>query len=324
VIATETIANVNLVPIRLRALYPPVRPTVDLFLDAVQTAQSVPYSRAAYPPSEPELDRLAERGVQVVYVSAEHALEIREQMRELVRSGAEWAPDRRIEAAREMLKDSMAQAWQNKETDGLVTQASQFGTAVVQSCCDREEFAAILATVMAHDGDTFSHITSVCVYSVMLARSMGINDEAQLVRIGQAALLHDIGKCAVSGDILRKPGRLTKAERELINDHPRQGFVQLCRRTDLDVGQLRMVYEHHERIDGGGYPAGLTGPEIHWMARLCSVVDVFDALTGRRAYRKRASHEEAGAYLRENAGTQFSSEFVECWIRNLPTTTSVS
>lgn len=316
----EITAQVTLVSIRLRALYPPVSATVDLYLDPVQTAQSVPYSRAAYPPSAHELDRLAERGIQVLYLSAEHASQLREQMRDLVRNGASWSPECRVEAAREMLKESMAQAWQNKETDGLVLQASQFGTAVVESCCDRDDFAAIIASVMAHDGDTFSHITNVCVYSVMLARFLGIDDQAALIGIGQAALLHDVGKCAVSTDILRKPGRLTKPERELINDHPRQGFIQLCHRTDLDAGQLRMVYEHHERIDGGGYPVGLTGPEIHWMARLCSVVDVFDALTGRRCYRKPTSRADAGDLLKQNAGSQFSPEFVECWIQNLPTT----
>ena len=174
------------------------------------------------------------------------------------------------------------------------------------------------------DGDTFSHITNVCVYSVMLARSLGIQDQKELVGIGQAALLHDVGKCSVSGDILRKPGRLTKPERELINDHPRQGFVRLCHRSDLNEGQLRMVYEHHEKIDGSGYPVGLTGPEIHWMARLCSVVDVFDALTGRRCYRKPTSYADAGDYLKQNAGSQFSPEFVECWIQNLPSTVPTS
>jgi HD-GYP domain-containing protein (c-di-GMP phosphodiesterase class II) len=224
-----------------------------------------------------------------------------------------------VEAAREMLKESMAQAWQNQETHGLVSQAGEFGTAVVESCCDREDYAAIVSAVMAHDGDTFSHITNVCVYSVMLARCVGIVNEKELVAIGQAALLHDVGKCAVSTDILRKPGRLTKAERELINDHPRQGFIRLCRRDDVDEGQLRMVYEHHERVDGSGYPVGLIGSEIHWMARLCSVVDVFDALTGRRCYRKPASHVDAADFLQQNAGSHFSPEFVECWNQNLTT-----
>jgi HD-GYP domain-containing protein (c-di-GMP phosphodiesterase class II) len=324
VTSADTTAQVSLVPIRLRALYPPVRATVDLYLDQVQTSQSVPWSRADYPPSEQELDRLAERGVQTLYLSAADATRLREQLRELVKGGVSWSPECRVEAAREMLKDSMAQAWQNKETDGLVSQAGEFGTAVVESCCDREDFAAIVSAVMAHDGDTFSHITNVCLYSVMLARCAGISKETDLVSIGQAALLHDIGKCAVSTDILRKPGRLTKAERELINDHPRQGFIRLCRHSDVDEGQLRMVYEHHEKIDGSGYPVGLTGREIHWMAQLCSVVDVFDALTGRRCYRKSASNVDACDYLEQNTGSHFSPEFVECWIQNLATAAAPS
>lgn len=316
---TKTISSIRLLPIRVGALYPPLKPNVDFYLEESCTVGATPYSRAANPPTAGDLDRLTAGGIHYLYVMPHDAADLRHQMHDLVQSGADWSPHSRIEAAREMVKDSMAQAWRSKQCDGLVKHAAQLGNTIVESCWESDRFAEILASIVAHDGDTFSHITNVCIYSVMLARSMGINDQTSLQEIGQAALLHDIGKRSISTDILRKPGKLTPAERERMNDHPRLGFIELCKREDLNEGQLRMVYEHHERFDGRGYPVGLRGEEIHWMARLCSVVDVFDALTGQRCYRRPASREEALEHLQEKAGTVFDREFAECWARQAET-----
>jgi len=77
--------------------------------------------------------------------------------------------------------------------------------------------------------------------------------------------------------------------------------------------QLMMAYQHHERFDGKGYPVGIAADEIHPWARMLAVVDVFDAMTGMRPYRKPATAQEAMDYIRQNAGTHFDPEVVECW-----------
>ena len=96
--------------------------------------------------------------------------------------------------------------------------------------------------------------------------------------------------------------------------HPLRGFVDL--RTSCNVGfeQLLMVYQHHERIDGKGYPVRLVGDEIHPWARMLTVVDVFDALTSKRPYREAMRLSDALDFLERGAGTHFDKEMVQCWI----------
>jgi HD-GYP domain-containing protein (c-di-GMP phosphodiesterase class II) len=112
---------------------------------------------------------------------------------------------------------------------------------------------------------------------------------------------------------LKKSSLLSPQERIIVAEHPRLGFEELCQASDLNRDQLLMVYHHHERIDGTGYPVGLVGDEIAWTAKLCAVVDVFDALTGRRPYRQRITTNQALEFLDRGAATQFDEEYVRCW-----------
>lgn len=164
-----------------------------------------------------------------------------------------------------------------------------------------------------HDFNTFTHVTNVASYSILLARRLGISSEAELEQIATGAMLHDIGKRFIPAAVLTKAGRLDRRERALIETHPQRGYEDLCRRKDVTVEQLLMTYQHHERLDGKGYPVGIVGDEIHPWAKLLAVVDVFDAMTGTRPYRRRATVEQALSYLRQHAGTHFDREVVACW-----------
>jgi HD-GYP domain-containing protein (c-di-GMP phosphodiesterase class II) len=239
--------------------------------------------------------------------------ELRAALREAAESNAALPPDCRLEIAREAVREDFSSAWRSRDPDALVTRAAEFSQTVVDVCRSEEAMTAALASLVVHDADTFAHVSNVCMYSIMLARSLGVEHEDELLQIGQAGLLHDIGKRSIDTSILKKPGRLTPAERAVIANHPRLGFEELCHRPDLTREQLLTVYQHHERIDGSGYPVGFVGEEICWMARLCAVVDVFDALTGRRVYRQAASPQDALTLLRQRAGTDYWPEYVKCW-----------
>ncbi len=167
--------------------------------------------------------------------------------------------------------------------------------------------------VARHDHFTFTHVTNVCCFALILADELGITDRAQLDEIAVGALLHDVGKRHVPVQVLRKPGPLNPGERAIINRHPQRGFEDLAARGDLTLRQLLMIYQHHEQLDGGGYPVGAAGDEIHPWARMLAVVDVFDALTGRRPYRRPATAEVAMRFLQERAGSHFDKEMVQCW-----------
>lgn len=172
---------------------------------------------------------------------------------------------------------------------------------------------ASVFAIARHDQSAFTHATNVCCYSLILAEELGVTDRAQLDEIALGALLHDIGMRHVPAEILRKPGALSPREMEVVRKHPQLGYEELLSTTSLSLPQMLMAYQHHEHVDGRGYPVGAVRDEIHPWSRLLAVVDVFDSLTGRRPYRPPFSPEEAMHHLEERSGTQFEKEVVQCW-----------
>jgi len=126
-------------------------------------------------------------------------------------------------------------------------------------------------------------------------------------------MLHDLGKRFIPSRILTKTTRLTPEEREIVESHPTRGYVELCEKSDLDFGQLMMVYQHHEHMDGNGYPVKVMADEIHPWARMLAVVDVFDSMTAKRPEGRAATLDQVLDFLRQQAGTQFDCEVVKCW-----------
>jgi HD-GYP domain-containing protein (c-di-GMP phosphodiesterase class II) len=164
-----------------------------------------------------------------------------------------------------------------------------------------------------HDFNTFSHVTNVASYGVILGERLGLCEASDFELLTRAAILHDIGKRFIPASILSKPSKLTPEEREIIETHPQRGYEELVARDDMNESQLMAVYQHHERFDGKGYPVGFAGEEIHPWARMLAIVDVFDAMTGTRPYRRPCSAQEAVEYISKNAGTHFDPEMVACW-----------
>jgi len=122
-------------------------------------------------------------------------------------------------------------------------------------------------------------------------------------------MLHDIGKVAISKDILEKPFILEEKERQFIQRHTEVGY-QILNSVNEYSHIASYVLSHHERWDGKGYPKGLKGENIPLEARILSVAEAYDALTNERTYRKKKSHEEALEVLSKNAGTQFDPHIV--------------
>jgi HD-GYP domain-containing protein (c-di-GMP phosphodiesterase class II) len=131
--------------------------------------------------------------------------------------------------------------------------------------------------------------------------------------IAVAGLLHDVGKRFVSKRILNKRGPLAPAERETIESHPVKGYQELLRVGGATHAQLMITYQHHERPDGNGYPVGVGKDEIHPLARLSSVADVFDALTCQRPYRSPLKAHVALDIMQRQSGLQFDTEMLQCW-----------
>lgn len=163
------------------------------------------------------------------------------------------------------------------------------------------------------DHDTEGHTQRVADMTVRLARAFGLGEQA-IVQIRRGALLHDMGKLGVPDAILLKPGRLTTAERKLMLRHPQYAYEMLSPIAYLSLA-LDIPRCHHEKWDGTGYPRGLAGEEIPLAARLFAVVDVWDALSNNRPYRKRWPQKKTLDYIRGQSGKHFDPRVVDVFLR---------
>ena len=171
----------------------------------------------------------------------------------------------------------------------------------------------MVAAMDARDPYTEGHSTRVRDYSVEIAHSLELSPEvAELVRIG--SLLHDIGKIGIDDAILRKPGRLSEEEFNAMKQHPVIGARMMSKVRNLH-SVLPALAQHHERLDGSGYPNQLKGEEIHLFGRIVAVADVFDALTSKRPYREGAPAEEALDYLYNRVNREFDGACVDALTR---------
>lgn len=148
----------------------------------------------------------------------------------------------------------------------------------------------ILASIEEKDHYTYSHSKRVRDLSLSIAREMQLSD-SRLENLALAALFHDIGKIDVPSSILLKPGKLTEEEFELIKTHPLKGKDMV--EHSLFSSCSEIIFQHHERLDGSGYPRGLKGDEINLEARIIAVADAFDAMITDRPYKKAKSLDEA-------------------------------
>jgi putative nucleotidyltransferase with HDIG domain len=177
----------------------------------------------------------------------------------------------------------------------------------------------LLAPLKAKDPFTFYHCCRVGRGSRQLAKAMGLNQFEQAV-LEYAGLFHDIGKTQIPTEILTKPGRLDRAEVEVMKSHAEFSVQMLQHLNHIPFFRFLIpgVRYHHERVDGAGYPHGVKGDNIPLFARLICVVDSFDAMTNNRAYRPSLPEDKAVKELLDFSGRQFDLALVRPFLELLP------
>jgi len=200
--------------------------------------------------------------------------------------------------------------------------ASQVGAAIHRCQLVTELEGAFLTTVGVladavelQDAYTADHANEVADLAAAVGERMGIGG-AELDRLRYGALLHDVGKIGIPGEILRKPGPLSAEERGRMDEHTAIG-ARMLERIPFLAPVAPLVRSAHERVDGGGYPDGLKGDEIPRAAMIICTCDAFHAMTSDRSYRKAMDNEAAIVELRASAGTQFDHAVVEALIAEL-------
>lgn len=267
--------------------------------------------------TEDQLDALEQRGQCTLFVKQR---EFDLYANEILASLDEILVDQSLpEASRFAILQSavsleVERTFRLRDDSPFVALAQRMGRQVAALVGEGRASPQDLYALAAHDSTTFVHITNVAAYAVMLADALGFGGADNLQEIAVGALLHDIGKRRIPADLLAKPGALTAEERTLIETHSQRGYEAVCDRTDVTYAQKMMVYQHHEWVDGRGYPVGLTGKDLHAWSKLLAVVDVFDAMTARRPYRTPMTVRDVLLLLADGVNSQFEPEAVKCWI----------
>jgi hypothetical protein len=168
---------------------------------------------------------------------------------------------------------------------------------------------ALTRLLAQRDSSTEEHTRRVALRAVQVGEQLGLS-AGRLRTLAGGGLLHDIGKLSVPDTILKKPGPLTEAEYEVVRQHAERGYALLGELGGFEAGVRRLVRDHHERLDGSGYPRALEGNEIDLETRILGVCDVYDALVSPRVYREAWSHAEAIELLRAQAGVAFDERCV--------------
>ncbi len=297
----------------LRALE---RTCVDLFLQHDLAELPVLYCDAGYPLSGERIQDLAESDQEALFVRARDYADFSQDLSNSLEAALE---DERLPVTNryELLQCAVSVEIEHSlrmvNCDYYVAQTETIAGQIVGLFNGNKVLPTDLFDIVRHDHSTFVHVTNVAGYVTLLAKELGHNDPGELEKIAIGGLLHDLGKRKIPSAILNKTSRLTPQEWDCIKQHPQVGYEELYMRDNLEHGQLMMVYQHHEHLCGKGYPVGITEEEIHPWAKMLAVVDVFDALTGKRPYRNPISRDEALEIIDRGAGTQFDKEIVACW-----------
>lgn len=201
--------------------------------------------------------------------------------------------------------DRVQLVWPDKVTYRI----SDLFDQMIESIRTNRLYEIHLASILNKDETLYHHSFNVALCTVVMASARGL-DQARVREYGMGALLHDIGMVAVPSEIIAKPGKLTNEEWPLVKKHPIVGYNIILRQRTFSTVSAHAAYQHHERLDGSGYPRGLTGSSIHLVGRMTAVADVYAAMTSARPYKKPLLPSEVMEYLYVHAGSKFDAECV--------------
>ena len=235
---------------------------------------------------------LLEHSVRDAFLPIEHKKAYLDSLRDISKNDSAKTEERG-KYLKELAFTYVQDLFQKPELEDLVTESVGVVTEMVDFISGDLEAAAALMKLSTHDFYTYNHSVNVAVYAIAIARKVVGDDKDFLIRVGLGGLLHDIGKRKISSEIITKPGRLTPEESSEIKKHPEYGLELVQNSTVVPEETRRIIHEHHENVDGSGYPRGICHEEIAKVAKICAIADVFDALTTNRSYKAAVSPLEA-------------------------------
>jgi len=258
--------------------------------------QMVLFCARRYPLRTKALRRLHDENVQTIYVPLEQCSLISQYVESIltdVMRDDKIAVDRRAAVLRGSTRTIMTDILANPTSPNMMRRGTALANATVDFISEDPTAVKALVAVFAKDYYTYTHCVHTCVLGVALYKYLISPKLDILRRFGLGMLLHDVGKSLIDVNILNKPSRLTPEEFEHVKRHPSLGWQIISERGEPDDLVRQSVLCHHERLDGSGYPEGLSGSQIGKASRVAAIVDVYDALTCNRPYRRALSDEQA-------------------------------
>jgi putative nucleotidyltransferase with HDIG domain len=203
------------------------------------------------------------------------------------------------------------QLWETARTEGIPDPGAARGMVdnLAQAVAQNRTALLALTALKNYDNYTFTHMVNVSILTMGQARGIGI-DGPLLREFGLSALMHDIGKVRTPTEVLNKPDKLTDAEFEIMRRHTIEGAEILRKTPEMPVLAPVVAFEHHLRIDGSGYPFGVTRDGLNLGTTLCGIADVYDAMRSQRAYQQAFPTDRILAVLQRNDGKQFDQHLV--------------
>jgi len=213
-----------------------------------------------------------------------------------------------------ILEKSMRAVRLGKNLDGL--ELKKIISKIVEEIMFKKDILMSMMDMRSFDNQIFAHSVNVCVLSVVLGKAMFLDHE-KLETLAIGAILHDIGKVQMDLKLFTETANLTPEERELLKMHTTLGFEELRKRKDLSLVIAHIAFQHHEHMNGTGYPRNLKEGEIHPLAQIVAIADLYDRFTSDYSDVKRIMPYEACEILMGLAGTLYPLEMVRLFLKNI-------
>lgn len=199
--------------------------------------------------------------------------------------------------------------------DVNLTRARAVVADIISELNQNTDMVHDLSLLRSVDSYTFTHSVNVCVYCLIIGISLGYSRD-DLLKLGLGALLHDLGKTQVA-ELVTKPAALSAGEFERVKEHAEAGYDMIRERREVSLLSAHVAFQHHERLDGSGYPRGLKGDEIHEFGRVAAIADIFDAASADKPYRKGLPPLEVAQALMGMAGSKLDPFMVRKFLGHI-------
>lgn len=310
-------------PVALETLQDQEVPALDLYVHRDGHDQPMLYRSRSLPVKNKEYQELQKYGVNTLWLRQED-FEVFDQylnqrLLSVIRNPKERL-EKRCEATYNYSTQLMQQLFNSEDPERVVQSSMQVLTPVIEVIFSDTNAAHNFLLRASLDYRLYTHSVNVCLYGIGLAhRVLKISKPEALTKYGPGLLLHDIGKLSIPQEILYKEGRLNHDEWKIIKKHPENGLDMVTEFMEITKETETIILHHHERLDGSGYPHNLRGEQIKPAARICALVDAFDAISTNRPYQPRKASFHALRELREDLphrlDDQLFKEFLHLFIQ---------